>query len=121
MLCLKGANARAFFKLLLYRSVADAKHTGGATQALPLKVSALNELEGNVTTFLFAIQHPIAATVLAFIGLGATSVFTVPDNIDTLATLTMTMFNNHDTKYTNQLNVYTTLFLFYPPPLHNLI
>jgi hypothetical protein len=88
--------------------VADAKHTGGATQTLPLQVGALNQFGGNLTTLLFAVQHPIAAAVLAFIGLGATSILTVPDNINTLATLTMTMFNNHNTKYTNQLNVYTT-------------
>ena len=101
-----------FLKPLLYRSVTDAKHTGSATQALPLQVGALNQLGGNLTAFLFAVQHPIAAAVLAFIGLGATSILTVLDNIDALATLTMTMFNNHETKYTNQLNVYTIQISF---------
>src|SRR4051812_3707338 len=96
-----------FFKPLLYRSVADAKHPGGATQALPLQVGALNQPGDNLAAFLFAVQYPIAAAVLAFIGLGATSVLTVFDNIDALAMLTMTMFYDHDPKYTNQLNVYT--------------
>ena len=85
----------------------DAKHPGGATQALPLQVGSLNQFGGDLTTFLFAVQHPVAAAVLAFIGLGATSILTVLDNINALATLTMTRFNNHETKYTNQLKIYT--------------
>src|SRR5215210_7833852 len=87
-----------FFQLLLHKGMADTKHPGGAPQALPLPVGACNQLRVNVTAFLFAVQYPVAATVLTLVGLSTRTVFTVFDDIDALALLTMTMFDDHNVK-----------------------
>ena len=100
-----------FFKLLLNKGMADTQHPGGAPQALTFPVGTFHQRKINLTAFLFAVQHPVTAAVLTFVGLGARAVFTVFDNIDTPAKLTLAMFDNHmlgKAKYTNQLIIYTT-------------